>query len=159
MKIAVYPGSFDPITLGHIDIIKRAAKIFDQVIVCVLINSKKMPSFTEGERVDFIKRVTGGFENVQAVCYDGLLTNFMKEQGASIIVKGLRAVSDFEYEFQMALANNKLSDDIETMFLPTCTEYSYLSSSIVREIASYGGDLGCFVPEEIINDIYLKLKK
>jgi pantetheine-phosphate adenylyltransferase len=159
LKTAVYPGSFDPITLGHMDIIKRASKIFDKVIVCVLVNLKKRPSFTPQERVEFVRRATVDYANVETVFHDGLLIDFMRQQQVNLIVKGLRAVSDFEYEFQMALANNQLSPDIETLFLTTSTQYSFLSSSLVREIASYGGALDSFVPNEIIPDIYRKLKK
>lgn len=159
MKTAVYPGSFDPVTFGHIDIIKRSSKLFDKVIVCVLNNPKKMPSFTNEERISFINRVTCDISNIEIVAYDGLLIDFLQIANADIIIKGLRAVSDFEYEFQMALANNKLSPKTETLFLATNIEYSYLSSSIVREIANYGGDLSQFVPKELIDDIYLKLKK
>jgi pantetheine-phosphate adenylyltransferase len=154
--IAVYPGSFDPVTCGHLDIIKRSAALFDKVYIAVLINSNKKPLFTLEERKELICRVTGNFKNVEVMHFDGLLVNFMHEVGAQIIVKGLRAVSDFEYEFQMALTNRKLAPDIETVFLMTSAEYQYLSSSIVKDIARFGGSLDGLVPKEIEKDIYSK---
>lgn len=159
MQVAIYPGSFDPITLGHLDIIKRASKIFDKVIVAILINSKKESSFTVEERIDFIKRATKDIKNIEIEYFSGLLIDFAIEKNASIIIKGLRAVSDFEYEFQMALTNSKLCPNIETLFMATSTNYSYLSSSIVREVATLGGSLNELVPNELISDIVSKLKK
>ncbi len=158
MKIAVIPGSFDPITKGHLDIIKRAAKIFDKVIVAVLTNSSKSPSFSKEERMELIKACTGGIENVEVDSFSGLLADYTKKVGASVIVKGLRAMSDFEYEFQMALTNKKLDPNVETMFLTTSYKYLYLSSSIVKEIAKNNGDISEFVPEVILDRIVEKFK-
>jgi pantetheine-phosphate adenylyltransferase len=153
MKIAVYPGSFDPITNGHDDIIKRASKVFDYVIVGVLVNPDKKGLFTIDERVELIKRVVKPYENVTVESFSGLLINFMREKNAKVIVKGLRAVSDFEYEFQMALMNNKLDSSIETVFMMTNAKYSYLSSSSVKQVAMFGGCIKGLVPDEIISDI------
>lgn len=158
-KTAVYPGSFDPVTNGHLDIIERAAKTFDKVYVAILTNSAKNPKFSMDERIDWLKRATKELDNVEIVSFSGLLVDFAKEIGANIIIKGLRAVSDFEYEFQMALTNRKLQPDIETMFLMTNGRYSYLSSSIVKEIANYGGNLEGLVPDFMIEEIYEKIKK
>ncbi len=159
MKTAVYPGSFDPITNGHLDIIKRASKIFDKVIVSILVNSSKTPCFEMEERKQLIRRVVKDLPNVEVDCFEGLLVNYVQKKGASVIIKGLRAISDFEYEFQMALANSKIAPDIETLFMMTNQEYSYLSSSLVRELAALGGSLDGLVPEEISDDIILKIKK
>lgn len=148
-RIAVCPGSFDPVTLGHVDIISRASSLFDKVIVLVSVNPKKTPSFTPDERVDMIKKTVGHLENVEVMTSDGLLADFVKEHRATAIVKGLRAVTDFEYEFQMALANKKLCPEAETVFLITKSENMYLSSSVVKQIASFGGDISDFVPEQI----------
>lgn len=153
MRIAVYPGSFDPITNGHLDIIERASKIFDKVIVGVLKNSNKKPLFTAEERVALINRVTGHLGNVEAAGFDGLLVDFAKENGANVIIKGLRTVNDFEYEFQMALLNKTLNEECETMFLMTNSKYSYISSSMVKELAGFKGNLAGVVPVEIIQDI------
>lgn len=150
MNIAVYPGSFDPCTNGHIDIIKRVSKVFDKVIVAVLCNSSKTPLFTASERIDFIKKATADIPNIEVVSFSGLLVDLMNEHNAKIVVKGLRAVSDFEYEFQMALTNRKLCPDLETFFISASTEYMFLSSSIVKEIASYDGDLAGLVPDDLI---------
>lgn len=159
MSIAVCPGSFDPVTFGHIDIISRASKIFDKVIVLVSINPYKEASFTVSERVNMLKAVTEGIDNVIVDAYDGLLADYTRKQGASAIVKGLRAVSDFEYEFQMALANKKLYNDAETIFFTTTSENMYLSSSVVKQIASLGGDITGFVPDEILETITNRLSK
>lgn len=158
-KIALYPGSFDPVTNGHLDIITRASRIFDKVIVAVLTNSAKTPAFSFEERVNMLKIAVKGLPNVEVKCFDGLLVDFVKQQNASVIVKGLRAVSDFEYEFQMALVNEKLAPDIETVFLATSDKYCFLSSSIVRDIARHGGSLEDFVPGELIQPIINKLRK
>ncbi|MCX7951736.1 MAG: pantetheine-phosphate adenylyltransferase [Clostridiales bacterium] len=159
-KIAVYPGSFDPITNGHLDIIERSSKIFDKVIVGVLENpEKKNPLFSVSERVELIKRVTEKFDNVEVESFKGLLIDFMKKKESKIIIKGLRAVSDFEYEFQMALMNNKLDSNIETLFMMTSSQYSYLSSSSVKQVAMYGGCLKGLVPDEITQDIIKKFSK
>ena len=159
MRIAVCPGSFDPVTLGHTDIITRAAKLFDRVIVLVSVNSQKNTSFTPDERVELIKEVTKDLDNVVVDSHNGLLADYLKKTGACAIVKGLRAVSDFEYEFQQALANKKLYTQAETVFLVTSSENMYLSSSVVKEIASYGGDIRDFVPEEILGKIKNRLIK
>lgn len=159
MKLAVYPGSFDPVTNGHKDIIARASRLFDKVIVLVSVNAVKHPSFTTDERVAMLRAVTTEFSNVTVDTDDGLLVDYVKKVGAAAIVKGLRAVSDFEYEFQMALANRKLYDGAETVFLTTTTENMYLSSSVVKQIASFGGDISHFVPENILDDIRNRLVK
>ncbi|AGK97328.1 pantetheine-phosphate adenylyltransferase [Clostridium pasteurianum] len=156
MKVAVYPGSFDPITNGHLDIIKRAANVFDEVIVVVLLNPQKKGLFSVEERLELIKRVLKFNQNIKIECYNGLLVDFMKEKGAKVIIKGLRAMSDFEYEFQMALMNNKLDPDVETVFMMTRAEYSYLSSSSVKQVAVFGGCIKGLVPDEIISDILKK---
>ena len=156
MKIAMCPGSFDPITNGHLDIIKRSAEIFDKVIVAVSLNSSKNHMFSVDERMDMVKSVVSNIPNVEVSTFTGLLVDYAKKQNANVIVKGLRAVSDFEYEFQMALINKKISGDIETMFMMTSQEYSYLSSSIVKEIATLGGDLSDLVPQNLIGTILEK---
>ena len=159
MRIAVCPGSFDPVTFGHRDIITRASKLFDKVIVLVSVNPAKKPSFTVEERVSMITEVTKNLDNIEVDTFDGLLANYVKEKGAVAIVKGLRAVSDFEYEFQMALANKVLYSDAETVFLTTSGENMYLSSSVVKQIASFGGDISNFVPECILDVITKRLVK
>ncbi len=159
-RIAVCPGSFDPVTLGHLDIITRASKLFDRVIVLVSKNiMKKGESFTPQERKEMIQCVTKDLQNVAVDISDGLLANYVKEAGAIAIVKGLRAVSDFEYEFQMALANRKLYEGAETVFLTTTAENMYLSSSVVKQIAAFGGDISHFVPPEILGVIEKRLIK
>ncbi len=159
MNIFVYPGSFDPVTNGHLDIIDRAAKICDKLIVAVLINRSKISTFTIEERALFIEEVLGGRDNIEVIPFSGLLVDFMNEHNATTVLKGLRAVSDFEYEFQMALLNKKLDPSIETLFMMTNVEYSYLSSSAVRELASYGGNIKDLVPDIIIDRVYNKYKK
>ncbi len=159
MKIAVYPGSFDPVTLGHVNIIERAAAIFDTVYVCVMVNSDKKPKFTQEERADMIRRSTAYLPNVVVETSDGLLVDYAESRGACAIVKGLRAVSDFDSEFQMALANKKLNPAIETMFLASSEKYTYLSSTIAREMAKYGADLSDSLPAEIIDEVSAKLKR
>ncbi len=153
MQVAVYPGSFDPCTNGHLDIITRASHMFEKVVVAVLINEKKHPVFTLEERVEMLKIATKHIQNVEIVSFSGLLADFMRTKGYSIIVKGLRAVSDFEYEFQMALTNSALYDKIETVFIPSAAEFMFLSSSIVKEVAKYNGDLDALVPEELVMGI------
>ena len=159
MLRAIYPGSFDPVTNGHTDIIRRASRLFDKVIVLVSVNAVKSPSFSSVERVKLITKVVDGLdlENVVVDIWDGLLVDYIKQVGAIAIIKGLRAVSDFEYEFQMALANKMLYDEAETVFLTTSSENMYLSSSVVKQIASFGGDISHFVPECILNDITERL--
>ena len=161
MRIAVYPGSFDPITKGHLDIIKRASKMFDKVIVAVVKNQSKKPMFSFEERRDLIVRSieSVGLENVEVEEFQGLLVDFMHQHDSKIIVKGLRFVSDFEYEFQMALTNRKLDEEIETMFMVTCYKYSYLSSSIVKEVCALGGDVTDMLPEAIIDDVSVQIKQ
>jgi pantetheine-phosphate adenylyltransferase len=149
----VYPGSFDPVTAGHLDIIERAAALFDEVTVAVLVNSNKTPAFSTEQRMDFIKRSTSHLSNIWVDSFSGLLVDYMNNKKANLIVRGLRAISDFEYEFQMAALNAKLAKNIETVFLMTDTNHSFLSSSIVRELAAYGGDLTGLVPEAVKNDI------
>lgn len=149
MGIAVYPGSFDPITYGHLDIIERAAAIFDRVIVAVSINAGKQPLFTMEERTEMIAGESARLANVEVKCFRGLLTEFMKQESARVIVRGLRAISDFENELQMALMNRKLSPGIETLFLVAHPKYSYLSSSIVKEIAGLKGDVSGLVSEQV----------
>ncbi len=156
--IAVCPGSFDPITVGHLDIIKRASKMFYKIVVLVATNSSKNPSFSADERVDLIKTATADLENVVVEKYDGLLADYAKQIGAGAIVKGLRAMSDFEYEFQMALTNKKLYPDVETVFLTTSAENMYLSSSLVKEIARMGGDIRDFIPDVIHDTIVKRLE-
>ncbi len=158
MKKGIYPGSFDPVTLGHLDIIKRASKLADELIVGVLINSSKKSLFTIDERVELLKRVTKDMPNVTIKSFDGLLVDFAKEEKADVLVRGLRAVTDFEYEIQLAHTNHKMLPEVDTVFFTTSVEYSFVSSSLVREIASYGGDISAFVPECIKNDIIDKYK-
>ena len=159
-RMAVCPGSFDPVTLGHLDIITRASKLFDKVIVLISRNAgKAQPSFTATERMLMIEAVTHDLDNVVIDILDGLLADYVRNVGAVAIVKGLRAVSDFEYEFQMALANKKLYANAETVFLTTAAENMYLSSSVVKQIAYFGGDISHFVPNEILDDIQSRLIK
>ena len=156
MKKAIYPGSFDPPTLGHLDIIRRSAKMVDELVVGVLHNSAKNSLFSKEERVSMIKEVTKEFPNVMVTSFDGLLVNYMKEIDATLIIRGLRAVTDFEYELQIAQTNRVEYPEVETIFLTTSLKYSYLSSTIVKEFASYGGDISKFVPPEFIDRIYAK---
>lgn len=156
-SVAVCPGSFDPITVGHLDIIRRAAAMFDKLIVVVMVNPKKEYSFSPTERVTLIRAVVTDLPNVEIDYYDGLLADYAKNAGASVIIKGLRAMSDFEYEFQMALANKRLNPEVETVFLTTSAENMYLSSSMVKQIASMGGEIRDFVPEKIRKDITERL--
>lgn len=158
MRIAVYPGSFDPVTNGHLDIIRRASRIYDRLIVGVLNNpNKKMPMFSVEERIEMIRAVTEDIDNVDVDSFTGLLVDFAKTKGAQVIVKGLRTVADFEYEFQMALLNKALNPEYETVFLMTDTKYSYISSSMVKELAGFKGDLTGFVPEEVKERIKEKI--
>ena len=158
-RIAVCPGSFDPVTLGHLDIIRRAAGLFDRVIVVVMCNYRKKNSsaFTPDERVDFIRRSTTSIENVEVDFYDGLLADYVTKKGACAIVKGLRAVTDFEDEFQQALTNKRLAPDVETVFITTAAENMFLSSSIVKQICELGADISQFVPQEICSEVVDRL--
>lgn len=159
MKTAVYPGSFDPITSGHLNIIRRAANIFDKLIVCVMVNAGKNPMFTLEEREELIRRVTTDLPNVEVDCSNELLADYARRRGSCVIVKGLRAGSDFENEFQMALVNRKINPELDTMFLTADSQYMYLSSSMVKELGNYGAELSDFLPEEIIPDFRKKLGK
>lgn len=159
-SIAICPGSFDPVTIGHLNIISRTAKMFSKVIVVVLINKKKPGGlFSLDERVDFIKRCTSDIPNVEVDFYDGLLADYAVKKGAVAIVKGLRVLSDYEDEFKQALTNKKLAKNIETIFMVTDTEYMFLSSSVVKEICSFGGDISDFVPAIIKDDIIKRIKE
>lgn len=159
MRRAIYPGSFDPVTLGHLNIIKRAAAMFDELIVCVSVNSSK-PSglFTPRERVELLRRVTAGLPNVQVDCTDRLVAEYARAHQARVLVKGLRAVSDYESEIQMAMINTKLYSRLDTVFLYTRPKYAYLSSTVVKEMARYGADLSDFVPRQIIGDVEEKVR-
>ena len=159
MKTAIYPGSFDPITLGHLNIIKRAAVCFDKLIVCVMVNSEKVNRglFTEAERVELIRRVVAKLPNVEVDSSSTLIAEYARQKRACTLVKGLRAVSDYENELQMALINRKLNPRLETMFLPSSAKYTYVSSSVVKEMARYGADLSDFLPREIIADVQQKM--
>ena len=156
MKTAIYPGSFDPVTLGHLNVIKRAAQAFDKLIVCVMVNSSKHGLFTPEERVNLIQRVTKNLRNVEVECSDELLADYARRKGSRVVVKGLRAVSDYEKEVQMAIINRKLYPNLDTFFIPSSEKYTYLSSSVVKEMARYGADLTDFVPREIIADVEAK---
>ncbi len=156
MKRAIYPGSFDPVTFGHLDIIERSSKIVDELVIGVLNNSAKNSLFSLEERVSMIKEMTSSIPNVKVAAFDGLLVDYMREIDATIIVRGLRAVTDFEYELQIAQSNHVQNPDVETIFLTTNLKYSYLSSTIVKEFASYGGDISRFVPGQLIERIYAK---
>ena len=158
MRVAIYPGSFDPITIGHLDIITRGSKVFDKLIVCVLVNVDKVGLFPIEERVELIKRVTKHLENVEVVSFNGLLVDLAKRNNARVILKGLRAVSDFEYEFQMALMNSQLDSDVETLFMTTSAANSFLSSSSVKQVAKFGGKINGLVPDEIVDDVIRKIK-
>ena len=157
MKKAIYPGSFDPMTFGHLDIIERSSQIFDELNVAVLRNNAKNPLFSTDERVSMIKDMTRHLPNVTVSSFDGLLVEYADEIGAGIVIRGLRAVTDFEYELQIAQTNRIVNPKLDTVFLTTSLEYAYLSSTIVKEVASYGGDISKFVPEQIIPEVYKKL--
>ena len=157
MRTAIYPGSFDPVTYGHLDIINRSAAIFDKLIVAVSVNSQKTPMFTLEERVEFLKEEVKAYDNVEVHLLDGLLVEYAKNVGASVIIKGLRAVSDFEYEFQMAQINKKMCPEVETLFMMTGQEYSYLSSSIVKEVARLGGNIDTLVSERVAKSVIEKV--
>ena len=157
MRIALYPGSFDPVTFGHLDIIERSAKIFDRLFVGVLVNSVKTPLFSMEERVRMISVLIKGLKNVEVRSFSGLTVDYARSLGATVIVRGLRAVTDFEYELQLSQTNKVMAADIDTVFLTTNLKYSYLSSSTVNEIDSFGGDIRPFVPENVIREIHRKL--
>ncbi len=157
MLRAIYPGSFDPVTYGHIDIIQRSCKIVDELIVGVLSNKAKMPLFSVEERVKMLEEVTKEFDNVRIIPFHGLLVDFASRMGAGLVIRGLRAITDFEYELQMSQTNHKLEPNVETMFLTTSIEYSYLSSTTVKEIAAFGGDPSQFVPEAVAVELRKKM--
>lgn len=159
MKTAIYPGTFDPITYGHLDIIGRASALFDKVIVTVAINPKKKPMFSIDERIDLIRSVVQPHPNVECESFDGLLVNFAQEKNATVLIRGLRAISDFEYEFQMALVNRKLSEKLVTVFLMPGEKFTYLNSTIVKEVAMFGGDISAFVPPLVEAQVKEKIKK
>lgn len=159
MKRAIYPGSFDPITFGHLDVIERSLRIADEVVVGVLNNNSKNPLFTSEERVKMIEEATSHLKNVKVVAFEGLLVDFVKQMNANHVVRGLRAVTDFEYELQMSQLNNALDEDIDTVFLTTRLEYAYLSSSITKEIAMMGGDITKFVPPCVVDKVYDKYQR
>ncbi|MEK6733382.1 MAG: pantetheine-phosphate adenylyltransferase [Candidatus Omnitrophota bacterium] len=157
-RIAIYPGSFDPVTYGHLDIIKRAVKIFDKVIVAVAHNSEKEPLFSVPERVELLKKATKGIKGIEVDDFHGLVVDYVRRKNARVVVRGLRMISDFEYEFQMALTNRKLTDDVETIFMMPSEAYSYLSSKLIKEAASLGANLKGFVPGFVEKAIKSKLK-
>ena len=159
MSIAVYPGSFDPVTYGHLDIIKRSIRVFDKLVIGILLNSEKNPLFSMEERVEFLTEATKDMENVEVKSFSGLLVDFARENNADITVRGHRAVTDFEYELQIAQINNKLDSNLDTMFFTTSTEYAYLSSTIVREIASYHGDVSELVPPYVEQKLKQKFRE
>jgi len=159
MKIAIYPGTFDPITNGHLDIIERAIKVFDSVIVTIARNSSKNPLFSDKERLEMIREVVKGIKQVEVDSFEGLLVNYAKKRNATAVLRGLRAISDFEYEFQLALTNRKLNSTLETVFLMPSERYTYLNSTIVREIARLGGDVSDFVPPIVKKAFDKKFKK
>ncbi len=155
---AIYPGTFDPVTNGHIDIIARAAKLYYKVIVAVAVNRNKAPLFTIDQRVELLQKVTGEFENVNIIGFDNLLVDCAKQQGANVILRGLRAISDFEYEFQLAGMNRRLSPELETMFLTPAEQYEFISSSMIKEIARLGGNVSEFVPDIVQQQLIEKFK-
>ena len=159
MKKAIYPGSVDPVTYGHLDIIRRAASIFDEITVSVLNNRGKSPLFSVSERVNILKEVTKDLPNVTVDSFDGLLVDHAIKSGADVVIRGLRAITDFEYELQLAQTNRKLCEKVDTVFLTTSLDYAYLSSSTVKEVASYGGDISKFVPQYVADQIYSKFQK
>ena len=158
MKTAIYPGSFDPVTYGHLDVIQRASKIFDELTVSVLNNKTKSPLFSVEERVNILKEVTKDIPGVKIASYEGLLVDYANQSGASVIIRGLRAITDFEYELQLAQTNHKLSPTVDTIFLTIGLEYAYLSSHTVKEVAAFGGDISQFVPDYVAKKIFEKYK-
>lgn len=159
IRKAIYPGSFDPVTSGHLDIIQRAAALFDHVIVSIAVNNSKKPIFTTDERISLLKRAVEDIPNVSIDKFDGLLVDYALLNGAKVIIKGLRAISDFDYEFQMALMNKKLEPSVETIFMMTRPEYAFLSSSMVKEVGILGGSIEGLVPEKLVGEIIKRLKK
>ncbi|MEF9941071.1 MAG: pantetheine-phosphate adenylyltransferase [Lachnospiraceae bacterium] len=159
MLRAIYPGSFDPVTFGHLDVIIRSGKLVDELIIGVLRNKAKSPLFSVEERVNMLEEVTKELPNIKIIPFEGLLVDFAKEMNAKVIVRGLRAITDFEYELQMSQTNHKLDSNIETMFLTTSLEYSYLSSTTVKEVAAFGGDIKQFVPKVVVDKIADKMKE
>lgn len=159
MLRAIYPGSFDPVTFGHLDIITRSAKLVDELIVGVLINNAKSPLFSVEERVKILEKTVENIPNVKVVPFEGLLVEFVRKMEAQMVIRGLRAITDFEYELQMAQTNHKLEPEMETIFLTTRVEYSYLSSSTVKEVAAFGGDISQFVPDIVIKRMQDKMDK
>jgi pantetheine-phosphate adenylyltransferase len=157
MRTAIYPGSFDPFTNGHLDIVQRASKLFDQVLVAVAKNESKSPLFTHAERLELVRPAIKGLSNVAAEVFDGLLVDYVDKRGGQAIIRGLRAVSDFEFEFQLALMNRKLNERVETIFMMPKETYTFLSSRIVKEIARLGGDVSAFVPAHVVNALREKL--
>lgn len=158
MAIGIYPGSFDPVTKGHLDVIKRASIIVDKLYVAVLVNNAKAPLFTTEERMDMLRRVTAEIDNVEIVSYQGLTVEMARKYDATVMIRGLRAVTDFEYELQIAQTNRIIAPDIDTIFLTTNLKYAYLSSSIVKEVSFYDGDINKFVPEEIVELVKQKMR-
>ena len=159
MLRTIYPGSFDPVTFGHLDIIKRSSRLVDELIVGVLNNKAKSPLFSVEERVRMLEEVTSDIPNIRIIPFGGLLVDFARRVDAGMVIRGLRAITDFEYELQMAQTNHKLEPDLETAFLTTSLEYSYLSSTTVKEVAAFGGDISQFVPESVADRITEKMKK
>ena len=159
MSIAVYPGSFDPITNGHLDVIRRGVKVFDRLIVSVADNPAKQALFTKEERTEMIREVTKGFKNVEIDAFDGLVVDYVHRKKAGVILRGIRTISDFEYEYQMALTNRTFAQDIETVFVMTHEEYSFVSSRLIKEAVSMGGDVSSFVPKDVEKRLKLKFKK
>jgi pantetheine-phosphate adenylyltransferase len=156
MKIAVYPGSFDPITFGHLDLVERSSKIFDKIIVAVLNNSSKNPLFSVEERTQMIKEATKSYSNVEVDSFSGLLVDYVHKRQANVILRGLRAISDFEYELQLASINRNMSEKVETLFLMTNNKHSFISSGMVKEVAKYGADVKDLVPENVANALKIK---
>lgn len=159
MARAVYPGSFDPVTNGHLDVIRRGAKIFDELVVAVADNPTKQPLFTKIERVNLLKRLLKGHRNIHVDSFDGLVVDFVRSKKCSVILRGIRTVSDFEFEYQMALTNRTFSADVETIFVMTHEEYSFVSSRLIKEAAALGGNISTFVPKEVEEELKKKLKK